>query len=1027
MKRLNHRGFTLIELLATIVIVALVLGIGIYGVSNLVDNSKNKSKVISMSSIKESASVYSDEDSDRWIESYGDDYSYFCTTIEELINKGIIKKNAILPDGIDKSEYVSIKKNKTTLVKSEAVVLDSDGASRDESAYKVCTGNDIPTEGVSSPSIGGNTSYTDSIIVNFTDGDDAGIKDKWCQYNTNATIKDGVNVIKLNNDDSKCKIDNLKDDTNYYVRICKTTTGGSRACSDTVGYSTKEFIKPSISYSGLTSKIEFSDSGIESGKALHYFKSNIGGTSNAYVYECDNEFNCSSATKNISADKWYKTSNSTITIDYSNSDGVENGTISARISDGSNYSDVSSNFTLYKVVFKVGSADSIGGSSSDITKRCLTTSGSCSITSPSISKYCYSGMGWSTSSNANSSSWAPNSSKSISSSGTYYPTLGSIITYAINYNANGGYNAPSVQYKTCGKTLTLTYSEPSRSSYTFMGWGLSSYGSAIYDPGDSFTTNSATTLYAIWKDNTYSLNIYKDSGVSRIYYKVGSSSSYSYSSSNVYLSDIDSGTYVYYYGVAASDYEMDACTSSSPCSVRVTSNSSKTLTASSSSSSSGGSSYVYGIYYKANGDNVTGLPSVQYKDPGVALTLSSTKPTRSGYTFKGWSTSSSGGVEYAPGDKYYTDATVYMYAVWSSNSSSSSSTTYTVSYNANGGSGAPSSQTKYSGVDLTLSSTKPTRSGYTFKGWGTSSSSTSVSYYSGDTYSSNSSITLYAVWESSSSSSTKTYTITYHANGSNVTGLPSSQTKEHDKSIKLSSTKPTRPTYEFYGWSESSSATSATWGAGGFISASRNEDIDLYAVWHDPVSVSYDTINGYRCANGNKYYITTCTSSTCNYTNLNGNSSSGTVTKNTLNECSVSISVSGVSATMCSGTTIYLTCSATGGVGIKEAKIVDNGYTTYGSATLNTLRSGGISTVFTCTTNRGDTKTETKKYTVVSCPPSSSGSSCKNYVTCLGAATGYEACLSLAKAAGGTYSRNNPYGDCYATFCNSCPSGWTKQ
>ncbi len=503
MKRLNHRGFTLIELLATIVIVALVLGIGIYGVSNLVDNSKNKSKVISMSSIKESASVYSDEDSDRWIESYGDDYSYFCTTIEELINKGIIKKNAILPDGIDKSEYVSIKKNKTTLVKSEAVVLDSDGASRDESAYKVCTGNDIPTEGVSSPSIGGNTSYTDSIIVNFTDGDDAGIKDKWCQYNTNATIKDGVNVIKLNNDDSKCKIDNLKDDTNYYVRICKTTTGGSRACSDTVGYSTKEFIKPSISYSGLTSKIEFSDSGIESGKALHYFKSNIGGTSNAYVYECDNEFNCSSATKNISADKWYKTSNSTITIDYSNSDGVENGTISARISDGSNYSDVSSNFTLYKVVFKVGSADSIGGSSSDITKRCLTTSGSCSITSPSISKYCYSGMGWSTSSNANSSSWAPNSSKSISSSGTYYPTLGSIITYAINYNANGGYNAPSVQYKTCGSSITLSSNTPSRTNYNFNGWSTSSNGYVSYYPGSTYSNNSSVTLYAQWSYRWY--------------------------------------------------------------------------------------------------------------------------------------------------------------------------------------------------------------------------------------------------------------------------------------------------------------------------------------------------------------------------------------------------------------------------------------------------------------------------------------------------------------------------------------------
>ena len=42
--------------------------------------------------------------------------------------------------------------------------------------------------------------------------------------------------------------------------------------------------------------------------------------------------------------------------------------------------------------------------------------------------------------------------------------------------------------------------------------------------------------------------------------------------------------------------------------------------------------------------------------------------------------------------------------------------TYTISYNANGGSGAPSAQTKTHGKNLTLSSTKPTSPGHTFKG-----------------------------------------------------------------------------------------------------------------------------------------------------------------------------------------------------------------------------------------------------------------------------------------------------------------------
>jgi uncharacterized repeat protein (TIGR02543 family) len=72
---------------------------------------------------------------------------------------------------------------------------------------------------------------------------------------------------------------------------------------------------------------------------------------------------------------------------------------------------------------------------------------------------------------------------------------------------------------------------------------------------------------------------------------------------------------------------------------------------------------------------------------------------------------------------------------------------YTVTYNANGGTGAPSSQTKYYGQSLTLSSTKPTRAGYNFLGWSTSSSATSATYSAGGSYTNNSVLVLYAVWE----------------------------------------------------------------------------------------------------------------------------------------------------------------------------------------------------------------------------------------------------------------------------------------
>lgn len=47
---------------------------------------------------------------------------------------------------------------------------------------------------------------------------------------------------------------------------------------------------------------------------------------------------------------------------------------------------------------------------------------------------------------------------------------------------------------------------------------------------------------------------------------------------------------------------------------------------------------------------------------------------------------------------------------------------YSLQFNANGGSGAPSSKTFLSGTSTTIPSTKPTRTGYTFDDWYTSSS-----------------------------------------------------------------------------------------------------------------------------------------------------------------------------------------------------------------------------------------------------------------------------------------------------------------
>ena len=165
--------------------------------------------------------------------------------------------------------------------------------------------------------------------------------------------------------------------------------------------------------------------------------------------------------------------------------------------------------------------------------------------------------------------------------------------------------------------------------------------------------------------------------------------------------------------------------------------------------------------------------------------------------------------------------------------------TYTISYNANGGSNVPASQTKVHGVTLTLSSTIPYRFNYEFLGWSTSSSATTATYTAGGSYTGNVSVTLYAVWKYKPT----TYTVSYDANGG--TGAPGRQTKTYGVTLTLTTIQPTRRNYLFLGWSKDRNATSASYSAGG--SYTDNADVTLYAVWrYDPetYTIRYDANGG---------------------------------------------------------------------------------------------------------------------------------------------------------------------------------------
>ena len=130
------------------------------------------------------------------------------------------------------------------------------------------------------------------------------------------------------------------------------------------------------------------------------------------------------------------------------------------------------------------------------------------------------------------------------------------------------------------------------------------------------------------------------------------------------------------------------------------------------------------------------------------------KPTRDRYKFDGWADTANATTARYFGGELITltkdNPTKTIYAVWKP--------IFELHYNANGGTGAPDSQT-YTALSatstqatFTVPNQTPTKDGYTFKGWADSSTATTAQYQPGGTIAvkhTDSPKTVYAVWEES--------------------------------------------------------------------------------------------------------------------------------------------------------------------------------------------------------------------------------------------------------------------------------------
>lgn len=156
-------------------------------------------------------------------------------------------------------------------------------------------------------------------------------------------------------------------------------------------------------------------------------------------------------------------------------------------------------------------------------------------------------------------------------------------------------------------------------------------------------------------------------------------------------------------------------------------------------------------------------------------------------------------------------------------------------------SGVPSngSGSKDGNTDFTVSSDIPTLAGYKFKEWNTAADGGGTSYAAGATIpgaSIKGDITLYAQW-------IQQLSITFNANGTGVTGLPSTITVDYNAATAIPSSAPTRTNFTFKGWNTAANGSGTSYTAGQSI-AHLTTNLPLYAQWEAYPVVTYNANSG---------------------------------------------------------------------------------------------------------------------------------------------------------------------------------------
>ncbi|MDR2883514.1 MAG: InlB B-repeat-containing protein, partial [Deferribacteraceae bacterium] len=398
------------------------------------------------------------------------------------------------------------------------------------------------------------------------------------------------------------------------------------------------------------------------------------------------------------------------------------------------------------------------------------------------------------------------------------------VTYNnVTFDPNGGTGSPIVVGVVSGGTVGAAQMPdplPTRTGYTFVGWGYTATGEPIFTADTKVV--EPTTVYAIWSADPapvwYKVTFVFDNGQDNASFTVLSGGSVgAQMPTNPAKEGFD------FVRWSANKDGSTNFTASTPITRDMV---------------------IYAIW--AAGTPVEPEPTMFtvtfYQNDGTEMVVKSVQvesgkpvdaempvPTRAEYNFEHWSLSKAG-------DSNFNSMTpvsenMNLYAIWTP--ISVAPTTYSVTFVIDSSSVVVSDIVSGQTISADQFPPNPAKTGFTFLGWGATPTGAATFTQSTKV---TSNMTVYALWEEINIPTPTLYTVTFNVVG----GTPAIEAiGDIEPNTTLGDLMPGNPSkdgYTFQGWSTSSTGTVADFSA----SVPVGKSMTVYAIWsQDPVVVTY--------------------------------------------------------------------------------------------------------------------------------------------------------------------------------------------